>query len=133
MAERPVLSVDGARQLRRTLKGANPQLLERLKTAHRDAADVVVPAARALIAPFSKSGRLAGSIRPGATKTAAVVRAGSKRIPYAGVRHYGWPARHIVAVPFLTEAAQQTEPLWLEKYHREVLAVLDTIQGATTP
>lgn len=51
-----------------------------------------------------KSGALAGSIRPSNTKNKAVVRAGSARVPYAGVQHYGWPARNIEGHPYLTNA-----------------------------
>lgn len=123
-----MLSVEGARQLRRTLKGANPQLLERLKAAHRAAAEVVAARARQLV-PVD-SGRLQATVRPGGTKTAALVRAGTARVPYARPIHWGWPRRHIVARPFMSDAAQQTEPQWLEQYHREVLAVLDSITGA---
>ena len=49
-------------------------------------------------------GRLSGTIRAGRGKTKAVVRAGGRAAPYAGVIHYGWPARNIEAQPFLTEA-----------------------------
>lgn len=52
------------------------------------------------------SGTLAGTIRAGRGKTKAVVRAGGARAPYAGVVHYGWPARDIAPQPFLTEAIQ---------------------------
>lgn len=54
----------------------------------------------------AKSGALAGTIRAGRGKTKAVVRAGGARTPYAGVIHYGWPARGISPQPFLTEALQ---------------------------
>lgn len=52
------------------------------------------------------TGRLASTIRAGRGKTKAVVRAGGARAPYAGVRHYGWPARNITGDPFLTAALQ---------------------------
>lgn len=127
--------VEGARKLRATLKGADPQLLDRLKAAHREAADVVSRRAREL-APVGvgtrRPGALRDSIRPGATKTAAIVRVGSARVPYAKPIHYGWGRRHIKAQPFVSRAAQQTEPQWFDRYHREVLAVLNTIEGATT-
>lgn len=56
--------------------------------------------------PPVKSGRLAGTMRAGRGKTKAVVRAGGARTPYAGVVHYGWPARGIRAQPFFTAALQ---------------------------
>lgn len=120
--------IEGARQLRKTLKGADPLLLDRIKAAHRQAADTVKSAAEV---PHL-TGRLGATVRASGTKTAAVVRAGTARVPYAGPIHWGWGRRHIKAQPFLSEAAQRTEPTWFEAYHREVLAVLDTIEGATT-
>jgi len=126
--------VEGARKLRATLKGANPQLLDRLKAAHLAAATIVTSRARDL-APVGVGtrhpGALRASVRPGGTKTAALVRVGSARVPYAKPIHYGWGRRHIKAQPFVSRAAQETEPQWFERYHREVLAVLDTIEGAT--
>jgi len=55
--------------------------------------------------PPTLSGRLAASMRAGRGKTKAVVRAGyASRVPYAGVIHYGWPARNIGPHPFLTDS-----------------------------
>lgn len=54
------------------------------------------------------TGRLAGTLRAGKGKTKAVVRAGGARAPYAGVIHYGWPARGIPAQPYLTQALNRT-------------------------
>lgn len=53
-----------------------------------------------------RTGRLDANVRAGRGKTKAVVRAGGARVPYAGVIHYGWPARGIPAQPFLTDALQ---------------------------
>lgn len=63
------------------------------------------------------SGRLAATVRAGRGKTKAVVRAGGARAPYAGVRHYGWPARGIAPAPFLTDA--------LDRRRSAILAALD--------
>lgn len=64
---------------------------------------IVVKAASAPVL----SGRLSGTIRAGRGKTKAVVRAGGARAPYAGVVHYGWPARNIEPNPFLLNALQR--------------------------
>ena len=53
-------------------------------------------------------GTLRGTVRAGRGKTKAVIRAGGARAPYAGVIHYGWPARNIRARPFLADAVQAT-------------------------
>ncbi len=58
----------------------------------------------------ARTGALRGTIRAGRGKTKAVVRTGyeSKRLPYAGVIHYGWPAHNIAPHPFMTAAIEQT-------------------------
>ena len=56
-----------------------------------------------------KSGRLQRSLRAGRGKTKAVARAGSARLPYAPIIHYGWPARRIPARPFLTDAVTREQ------------------------
>lgn len=54
-------------------------------------------------------GRLQATLRPGRGKTKSVVRAGGARTPYAGVIHYGWPARNIAPQPFLADAVTSTQ------------------------
>lgn len=57
-----------------------------------------------------RTGTLAATLRSGKGKTKAVVRAGyATRVPYAGVIHYGWPARNIKAQPYLTDALQKSK------------------------
>lgn len=104
------------------VEGLN-RVVRKLNQAGADAQDmrglmhsigmIVVNAA----APPRRSGRLAGDIRAGKGKTKAVVRAGGARVPYAGVRHYGWPARGIHAAPFLTDA--------LSAKHAEIYSALE--------
>lgn len=53
-------------------------------------------------------GRLQATLRPGRGRTKAVIRAGGARTPYAGVIHYGWPARGIAPQPFVTDAVTAT-------------------------
>lgn len=120
-------TVEGGRQLRKSLKDVEAGLAD-LKAAHRAAADVVVPAARSG-APRS-SGALAASVRPGATKSSAIIRAGGGRIPYAEVQEWGWPGRHIPAQPYVKPAAQETEPEWTEKYLEAVNKLLAKVRGA---
>lgn len=121
---RAVLEVRGARELRRSLKRAGQDTTE-LKTVHAEVGRIVVAAAR----PPRRSGRLASSVRAGTAASSATVRAGGARVPYAGPIHWGWPARGISARPFLTDAAQRTEPTWTEVYEREIERILDQIQG----
>lgn len=126
MAKRPLVQVEGARELRRTLRAAGDDL-EDLKAANQQAADIAATAAR-MRAP-RRSGTLAGDIRASGTKTAGIVRAGRKKIPYAGPIHWGWPARGIEAQPYMTEGAQATEPIWVPLYQELMDDALKKVKG----
>ena len=102
--------------------------LRELKDTNRRVAGIVAGEGKST-APVA-SGRLAADVRPGASNTAAVVRAGRKNIPYAGPIHWGWPKRNIVAQPFLSDAAQRTEPTWQDVYMSFINKVVDQIEGA---
>lgn len=122
------MRVRGGRELRRTLKAAGVDLKD-LRAVNLDVARVVAPVAR-INAPV-RTGRLAGSIRTGATQRGAFVRAGRKgTVPYAGPIHFGWPKRHIRARPFITEAAESTEPAWTQLYIHHMNVVIDGVKGA---
>jgi hypothetical protein len=120
----PVVKVEGMRRLRRELKRAGVDLAD-LREVNLSAARTVAQAAH----PPRRTGALAGSVRPGASRTAGVVRAGGARVPYAGPIHWGWPARNIEAQPFLVDAAHATEPVWVDQYFRELDRVLSNIAG----
>jgi hypothetical protein len=118
----------GAAQLARTLRKAGADLND-LKNVNRQAADIVAPAAKGL-AP-KRSGKLAGSVRAGATRKAGVVRAGnSGRIRYAGVINYGWPKHNIKPTLFINSAAKSTEPAWSALYSQAVDKIIADIKGA---
>jgi hypothetical protein len=122
----PMVRVEGMRRLRAELRRADIDLAD-LREVNLAAARTVAAAATPR-AP-RRSGMLAASTRPGATRTTGVVRAGGARVPYAGVVHWGWPARHIPAQPWLTQAAEATEPVWVGHYWAELERVLDNIAG----
>ena len=92
MADKELMVV-GQRRFVQTMRKAGADM-DDLKEVNREAAEIALPAVRNL-APRGKTGRLAGSLRVGATKRAGVIRAGRKAVPYAGPINYGWPARHI--------------------------------------
>lgn len=122
------MEVKGAKELRKTLKAAGDDMKD-LKATHLRVAQQVVPVARTL-AP-KRTGRLAGSIRGSGTKTAAVVRAGSKAVPYANPIHWGWGRRHIAANPWMSRAGKQTEPAWTRTYTASIDAILAKVKGTT--
>lgn len=121
---RAVVEVRGARELRASLKKAGLSL-DDLVQAHRQAGQVAAVAA----SPPIVSGRLAGTVRSSGTKTAAIIRAGRASVPYAGPIHWGWPRRHIAARPFLTIAAQRTEPEWIKFYEAARDKAIDQVKG----
>lgn len=126
MAKRGMVEIEGARRLRSTMRRAGLDL-EDLKAAHARAAQIASNAAAAR-APV-RSGTLAGTVRSSGTKTAGIVRAGFARVPYAGPIHWGWPARGIPANTFITDAAQDTETVWLAIYEKAVESAIDQIKG----
>lgn len=102
------MRITGLKETLRALERTGTQS-EDLKAVMREIAQMIVSAAR-LRVPV-KSGQLATSIRPGSAKTKAMVYAGNGRrgkngVPYAGIIHYGWPARSISARPFLDDARE---------------------------
>lgn len=123
---RPGLQVEGGRQLRRSLKQAGLDVQD-LKDAHREAAELVKREAD----PNGprRSGRLVASTRAAGTQAAAIVRVGTARVPYAGPIHWGWPARHIAANPWVATAAETTEPAWSQTYLDALETIIHAIEG----
>jgi hypothetical protein len=106
------IEVKGAAQLARHLKAANPALLKELKAENKRLAGMVADTAEAHVP--RRTGRLAGSIRPGATQRSGTVKAGSRAVPWAGPIHFGWFRRKEPAVggpikpnPFLYRALDE--------------------------
>lgn len=135
------VKVRGAKELRRTLKKAGVDV-KQLKEINRSAAQIVAVAATAAApvgGPYRSTGRgrrrkpgkLKASVRPSATQRAAVIKGGfAGRVPYAGVIHYGWPKRNIRPQPFISNAAEATEPTWTKEYERKVREVINSVHGA---
>jgi hypothetical protein len=126
VSRRPAVEVEGARQLRRSLKAAGVSLAD-LKSAHAEVAAQV--ATRAHGRAPKVTGRLDASIRSAGTQSAAIVRAGGAAVPYAGPIHWGWPARHITAHPWIADAAEESQDQWSRTYLRAVEQIIDQVEG----
>tara|TARA_R100001129_G_scaffold152389_1_gene114821 strand:+ start:175 stop:558 length:384 start_codon:yes stop_codon:yes gene_type:complete len=107
------IKVQGARELRRELRKMGDDM-ENLKALNLDVATIVSNRAKDIVP--RRTGALADTIRPSGTKTAGRVRAGFRRVPYAGPVHFGWPARRIQPQPFLYDALDQRRGEVLDRY-----------------
>lgn len=98
---------------------------ENMRELMHSIGEIVAGRGRAL-AP-ARSRKMVGSIRAGRGKTKAVVRTGfeSKRLPYAGVVHYGWPAHHIKPNQFMLKAIEQTRGEVITRLETGLGAILD--------
>jgi len=99
--------------------------LGRLTDGSRRASDVIASTAR-LRAP-KRTGRLAASIAPSPQGSTARVRV---PVRYAWPVHSGVPSLGQPARPFLANAAELTEPVWVEGYRRNVEQVMSKVEGA---
>lgn len=120
------IRIAGLDNLIRTMRRASVEIAE-LKDAHAHAGEIVAREAERR-AP-RRTGRLASSVRASRQARRAQVLAGRASVPYAPPIHWGWPARGIAANPFVSEAAQDTEPEWVPVYLADVQAALDRVRG----
>lgn len=125
--ENYAVHVEGARELRRTLKRAGDNMQD-LKKANYAAGMHVATASK----PRSprRTGALAGTLRAARAQGRASVNLGRAAVPYAGPIHWGWPRRNITAQPFVAETAQSTQGSWLRIYEQDIRRELDKVRGA---
>lgn len=131
------VNVYGDQRLIRTLRKANLDV-KQLTAINRGAASTVAAAAR-VRAPLGvksrkskkryRPGKLRASIRPGATTRAGVIRAGGPRVKYAQAIHWGWPKRNIQPSYFISDAAIETEPVWIKDYVKHMNQVVKSVRG----
>lgn len=126
------VEIEGMRELRRTLRKAGDDLGD-LKALNKDAAEIAARVS-ASMAPIGKGksgnpGRLKASIRASGTKTAGIIRAGKKAVPYAPPVHWGWFKRGIMPQPFLSEGAKNSEGQWLPVYEVGLDKIIQRVDG----
>lgn len=120
MANQAGVRVEGLRETIRSLERFGVEVSD-LKTAFKKIGNIVVDEAKTL-AP-KKSGALAASIKPSNTKNKSIVRAGSARVVYAGVIHYGG-YHGIEPHPFLTDAVTNNAGKAKETMEQELTALI---------
>jgi hypothetical protein len=123
----PLVRVEGARELRRTMKAAALDL-DDLKAANARAAAMVAQWA-SVTAP-RRTGALGASVRAARQAGRARIVAGNAAVRYSGPIHWGWPARHLTAQPWVSQAAVDTQPAWLPVYSHDIQRILNTVRGA---
>lgn len=96
------IEVDGLKETLRRLSRAGADAEDMRELMHSTGR--IISDGAVSLAPVGKTGNLRESLRAGKGKTKAVIRAGGARVPYAGVQHYGWPARNITGSMYLVRS-----------------------------
>lgn len=119
--------IEGHREVRRRIRQITDDLDQKaakgeLKRINQEAAELVAMRAEMLV-PV-RSGRLRDTIRAAGTQKSGRVRAGFKRVPYAGPIHFGWASRGIVPQPFLYQALDQRRLEVFLHYDRQLESLI---------
>lgn len=93
---------------------------DELKGLHAEGANLVLE--EALKKVPVRTGTLKATVRAASLQTRGEVRAGYKRVPWAGPIHFGWPARNIRPQPFLYDAIDARREQVLDAYYDAVNA-----------
>lgn len=127
MSQTKPVRIDGIKDIRRSVNRLGKDLDKdaakgALKDMNREAAETVKKVAVGLV-PV-RTGKLAATIRASGTQKSARVRAGVKRVPYAGVIHFGWPAHKISPQPFLYDALDARKNDVVDIYEKRLSALI---------
>lgn len=120
----PNVTVDGADRLAITMRAAAADLAD-MSTSNRAVGEVV--RARAASAAPKVSGRLAGSVRAYPARGEVEI---ASALVYAPPINYGWPARNIVAQPFMVNAVNDSRAAVVARYASDVGSTIKHIRGA---
>ena len=123
------VKLENAREVRRAIRRLQGDL-SALGPLNEQVALIVMRYAKSM-AP-RRTGTLAGDMRAAKTRARASIRMGRARVPYAGPVHWGWPTRPehsadgkiwggpIKGNPFISKAAQTSEPSWTIFYAQQL-------------
>ncbi|MDO5618021.1 hypothetical protein [Kocuria sp.] len=120
------VQIEGLNRFITTARRAGADL-DDIREAHRHAAQYVMPYAMATAPKLT--GAAAATTRVSATARAGTIKVGSRGLPYPGRVHWGDPRPGIHANPWLTRAAQTSEPIWISAYTRELNAAVLSVKG----
>jgi hypothetical protein len=119
-----VIKIEGIRELNRSLKDFERDIRLAPTRINREAAKDVAATAKAIVP--RRSGRLAGSIKPGASGSTAYVKTG---LVYSPVIHFGWPKHNISPNPFLYNALDQRRADVLALYEKRMQELAEKVRG----
>lgn len=105
------IRIEGLREFTSDLRSVDRRLPREIRSLNKDAADKVATEARKR-AP-RRTGRLAGSIRSGATQRHAYVKT---NLIYGPVIEFGWPGHNIEPQPYIYAAIGSTRDDVMEAY-----------------
>jgi len=115
---RPTVEIEGLNKLLRALEKLDEEAKQSFKDVGGRVGRLVAEQAREEV-PV-RSGALRATIRAANTGRGAKVRAGSKRVPYAGPIQFGWGSRNIRQIRFLYRAVDKKVDVALDMYLEEV-------------
>lgn len=119
--------ITGHKEARKRIRGILDEMDQQaargeLKNMNQEAAQIVSDRAVGLV-PV-QTGTLRDTIRAAGAQKSGRVRAGFKRVPYAGAIHFGWAARNIDPNPFLYDALDQRRREVLQHYDQQLEALI---------
>jgi hypothetical protein len=119
--------ITGHKEARKRIRGILDEMDQQaargeLKNMNQEAAQIVADRAVGLV-PV-QTGTLRDTIRAAGAQKSGRVRAGFKRVPYAGPIHFGWAARNIDPNPFLYDALDQRRREVLQHYDQQLEALI---------
>ena len=116
----PLVRVGGIASMASSLRRiGDKELSDEMRAASKAAAEKMVPHAREMV-PVGATGRLKASIKADATRTRALIKAGSPtRVPYAYAVHRGRVmkrGKRTKATKYLSEAIPKAWPEMVKEY-----------------
>jgi HK97 gp10 family phage protein len=117
------IKVEGLSELRAGLKQLDAKMPRELNKVAKASAEVVRDEAKRIVPRLS--GRLQNSIKASGLAKGAFVRSGG--LEYHRVIHFGWARHGISPQPFLYDARDNREAEVMEKFEREVAALVDKV------